>query len=157
MTTTILFFSLGCLTLAFLASWRSSFLPSRERQRQILHPDPRRAVADGRVVDVAPGGHVRQQQVVAAHRHQDLGVRRVEAHARSDRRQQLDTHLGVVAGVALADVVQQAGDAGVFGLALPYQLYLMPPYEMAIAALVLVARRASYPQALLKAYRAGER
>lgn len=52
--------------------------------------------------------------------------------------------------------LQQAG-AGVFGLELPYQLYLMLPYGMAIVALVLVARRAAYPQALMKPYRKGER
>jgi ABC-type uncharacterized transport system permease subunit len=52
--------------------------------------------------------------------------------------------------------LQQSGD-GVFGLALPYQLYLMLPYAMAIVALVLVARRAAYPQALMKPWRKGER
>jgi general nucleoside transport system permease protein len=49
--------------------------------------------------------------------------------------------------------LQQAGGAGV----VPYQVYLMLPYLLSIAALVLVARRASYPQALMKAYRKGER
>ena len=48
--------------------------------------------------------------------------------------------------------LQQAGDA-----ALPYQLYLMLPYVLSIAALILVARKASYPQALMKPYRKGER
>ena len=48
--------------------------------------------------------------------------------------------------------LQQSGDA-----ALPYQLYLMLPYLLSIAALVLVARKASYPQALVKPYRKGER
>jgi simple sugar transport system permease protein len=52
--------------------------------------------------------------------------------------------------------LQQSGD-GVFGLDLPYQVYLMLPYAMAIVALVLVARRARYPQALMKPWRAGER
>lgn len=52
--------------------------------------------------------------------------------------------------------LQQAG-GGVMGLELPYQVYLMLPYAMAIVALVLVARRASYPQALMKPYRKGER
>ncbi len=52
--------------------------------------------------------------------------------------------------------LQQAGH-GVFGLELPYQAYLMLPYAMAIVALVLVARRAAYPQALMKPYRKGER
>ena len=48
--------------------------------------------------------------------------------------------------------LQQAGDA-----VLPYQLYLMLPYLLSILALVLVARKAAYPQALMKPYRKGER
>jgi len=48
--------------------------------------------------------------------------------------------------------LQQAG-----GAALPYQVYLMLPYLLSILALVVVARRASYPQALMKPYRRGER
>jgi ABC-type uncharacterized transport system permease subunit len=48
--------------------------------------------------------------------------------------------------------LQQAG-----GAALPFQLYLMLPYLLSILALVLVARRAAYPQALMKPYRKGER
>ncbi len=48
--------------------------------------------------------------------------------------------------------LQQSG-----GGALPYQVYLMLPYLLSIAALVLVARRASYPQALMKPYRKDER
>jgi simple sugar transport system permease protein len=51
----------------------------------------------------------------------------------------------------------QQAEGGLFGLVLPYQLYLMLPYAMAIVALVLVARRAAYPQALMKPYRKGER
>lgn len=43
------------------------------------------------------------------------------------------------------------------GAALPYQVYLMLPYLLSIAALALVARRAAYPQALMKPYRKGER
>lgn len=52
--------------------------------------------------------------------------------------------------------LQQAG-GGVFGVELPYQVYLMLPYAMAIVALVVMARRAAYPQALMKPYRQGER
>ena len=52
--------------------------------------------------------------------------------------------------------LQQAG-GGVFGLDLPYQVFLMLPYAMAIVALIGVARRARYPQALMKPYRKGER
>ena len=48
--------------------------------------------------------------------------------------------------------LQQAGGAG-----LPYQVYLMLPYLLSIVALVVVARRAAYPQALMKPYRKGER
>jgi len=40
---------------------------------------------------------------------------------------------------------------------LPYQIYLMLPYLLSIIALMLVARRAAYPQALMKPYRKGER
>lgn len=40
---------------------------------------------------------------------------------------------------------------------IPYQLYLMLPYVLSILALVVVARKASYPQALMKPYRKGER
>jgi len=50
---------------------------------------------------------------------------------------------------------QSAG--GLFGIELPYQAYLALPYLMAIVALVVVARRAAYPQALMKPYRKGER
>lgn len=52
--------------------------------------------------------------------------------------------------------LQQAGGE-VLGMALPYQLYLMLPYVLSILALVVMARRAAYPQALMKPYRAGER
>lgn len=48
-------------------------------------------------------------------------------------------------------------DGGLFGLEVPYQIYLMLPYILSIVALVLVARRASYPQALMQPYRRGER
>jgi simple sugar transport system permease protein len=40
---------------------------------------------------------------------------------------------------------------------LPYQVYLMLPYAMALVALVDAARRAAYPQALMQPYRRGER
>ncbi|WP_191061034.1 ABC transporter permease [Geminicoccus harenae] len=39
----------------------------------------------------------------------------------------------------------------------PYQLFLMMPYLLSIAALVLVSRRARVPQALMQPYRPGER
>ncbi len=43
------------------------------------------------------------------------------------------------------------------GNMMPYQLWLMAPYLLSIAALILVARKASYPQALMVPYRRGER
>ncbi|MFZ2649403.1 MAG: ABC transporter permease [Burkholderiaceae bacterium] len=48
--------------------------------------------------------------------------------------------------------LQQSGAA-----TLPYQVYLMLPYALSIVALVLVARKAAYPAALMKPYRKGER
>jgi simple sugar transport system permease protein len=52
--------------------------------------------------------------------------------------------------------LQQSG-SGLFGIAVPYQVYLMLPYILSIVALVVMARRAAYPQALMKPYRKGER
>jgi ABC-type uncharacterized transport system permease subunit len=43
------------------------------------------------------------------------------------------------------------------GSDIPYQLWLMVPYVLSIVALVFMARRAAYPQALMKPYRKGER
>jgi general nucleoside transport system permease protein len=61
---------------------------------------------------------------------------------------------------ALFDALQlrlQQSGAPLLGLTLPYQVYLMLPYLLSIVALVAVARRAAYPQALMKPYRKGER
>jgi general nucleoside transport system permease protein len=52
--------------------------------------------------------------------------------------------------------LQQSG-SGLFGVSVPYQVYLMLPYILSIVALVVMARRATYPQALMKPYRKGER
>jgi simple sugar transport system permease protein len=52
--------------------------------------------------------------------------------------------------------LQQSG-SGLFGVSVPYQVYLMLPYILSIVALVVMARRAAYPQALMKPYRKGER
>lgn len=41
--------------------------------------------------------------------------------------------------------------------AVPYQLFLMVPYVLSIVALIVMARRARVPQALMKPYRRGER
>ncbi len=48
--------------------------------------------------------------------------------------------------------LQQSGTAG-----LPYQMYLMLPYILSIFALIVVARKAAYPQALMKPYIQGDR
>lgn len=40
---------------------------------------------------------------------------------------------------------------------IPYQLFLMLPYVLSIVALILVARRATYPKALMTPYIKGER
>lgn len=39
----------------------------------------------------------------------------------------------------------------------PYQIFLMMPYVLSIVALIVMSRRAGYPQALLTPYRKGER
>jgi general nucleoside transport system permease protein len=52
--------------------------------------------------------------------------------------------------------LQQSGAASEV-LALPYQFYLMLPYILSIVALIVVARKAAYPQALMKPYIKGER
>jgi general nucleoside transport system permease protein len=48
--------------------------------------------------------------------------------------------------------LQQSG-----GAILPYQMYLMLPYVLSTVALILFARKASYPRVLVKPYRKGER
>ena len=63
-----------------------------------------------RVVEVASGGGVGQQQVVAHERDQDLGVLRAETQPRRQVGDDRDARLGVVARPALADVVQQRTD-----------------------------------------------
>jgi simple sugar transport system permease protein len=56
---------------------------------------------------------------------------------------------------AAFDALQVRLQAG--GGILPYQVYLMLPYILSILALILMARRAAYPQALMQPYRKGER
>jgi len=56
---------------------------------------------------------------------------------------------------AAFDALQVRLQAG--GGVLPYQVYLMLPYILSILALILMARRAAYPQALMQPYRKGER
>ena len=43
------------------------------------------------------------------------------------------------------------------GGVVPYQVFLMMPYVLSILALILVARRATYPKALMIPYQKGER
>ena len=50
--------------------------------------------------------------------------------------------------------VRAQQSAGAF---IPYQFFLMLPYVMSILAMIIMARRASYPQALLVPFRRGER
>jgi len=50
--------------------------------------------------------------------------------------------------------VRMQQEAGAF---IPYQFFLMLPYLLSIAAMILVARRAEYPKALLVPYRRGQR
>jgi simple sugar transport system permease protein len=57
---------------------------------------------------------------------------------------------------AFFDAVQLRLQAA-FNGQLPYQLFLMTPYILAIAALAVMARRARVPQALMQPYRRGER
>jgi simple sugar transport system permease protein len=58
---------------------------------------------------------------------------------------------------AFCDALQLRLQQSGAGQVLPYQVYLMLPYALSIVALVLVARKAAYPQALMKPYRKGER
>ncbi|WP_419904569.1 ABC transporter permease [Kiloniella sp.] len=43
------------------------------------------------------------------------------------------------------------------GAVIPYQFFLMMPYILSIVAMVIMARKASYPKALLTPFRRGER
>ena len=45
----------------------------------------------------------------------------------------------------------------VTGGVIPYQIFLMLPYVLSILALIVVARRATYPKALMVPYQKGER
>ncbi|WP_206453887.1 ABC transporter permease [Aurantimonas marina] len=57
---------------------------------------------------------------------------------------------------ALFDAYQLRLQA-IIGNAVPYQLFLMVPYVLSVVALVVMARRARVPQALMQPYRRGER
>ncbi|MCC6863653.1 MAG: ABC transporter permease [Rhodobacteraceae bacterium] len=56
---------------------------------------------------------------------------------------------------ALFDAFQLRLQNSIEGI--PYQLFLMAPYLLSILALILVARRARVPEALMQPYRRGER
>jgi len=56
---------------------------------------------------------------------------------------------------AFFDAFQLRLQTGIEGV--PYQLFLMLPYLLSIAALIIMARRARVPQALMQHYRRGER
>ncbi|NRA21900.1 MAG: ABC transporter permease, partial [Oceanospirillaceae bacterium] len=43
------------------------------------------------------------------------------------------------------------------GALIPYQVFLMLPYILSIVAMIVVARKAKYPKALLQPFRRGER
>lgn len=59
---------------------------------------------------------------------------------------------------AFVDALQvRLQHSGSSPIPIPYQLYLMLPYALSIFALVLMVRKARYPQALMKPYRKGER
>ena len=45
----------------------------------------------------------------------------------------------------------------IFGAFIPYQFFLMLPYIMSILAMIVMARKTKYPQALLVPFRRGER
>lgn len=57
---------------------------------------------------------------------------------------------------AFFDAFQLRLQTALSGL-VPYQLFLMTPYILSIAALAVMARRARVPQALMQPYRRGER
>ena len=64
----------------------------------------------GGIVEIAPGGGVRQQEVLANEVDQDGDVGRSESHARGDAVDHLDADCGVIAREPLADVVQEGAD-----------------------------------------------
>jgi ABC-type uncharacterized transport system permease subunit len=78
------------------------------------------------------------------------GARRVRRRGARARRSRARSCFAAFDALQLR--LQQAS-----GAKLPYQVYLMLPYALSILALVLMARRAAYPQALMKPYRKGER
>ncbi len=79
-------------------------------QRQPVAGGLRHAGDGGGVVEVAPGGGVGQQEMVAHEVDQDRDVVGGEAHPRGDAVDHLDADRGVIAREALADVVQEGAD-----------------------------------------------
>ena len=82
-----------------------------ERMQQVEHLDRagsgRHLFDRGRIGQIASHRDVGQQQVVLDHRDEDLDVGRHQTELRADRANQLHADLGVVAGIPLADVVEE--------------------------------------------------
>ena len=62
------------------------------------------------VVEVSPGGHVGQQQVVFDHGDQQVDIVALVAHSGGNGRQEVDADHRVVTWIPLADVVEQGTD-----------------------------------------------
>ena len=81
---------------------------------QVEHFDGAHGVGNvsdrGRVGEVATHRHVGQQQMLLDHGHQDLDVRRHETELRADGADEFHPHHGVIAGVPLAEVVEQRAE-----------------------------------------------
>ena len=63
-----------------------------------------------RVLDVAAAGYIDQQQVMLTQTLERVDIIDSESHVRRDRVNENYAHFGVIAGIALADVVQQRTD-----------------------------------------------
>ena len=83
--------------------------PSRWRVDAVAG-GPGHAGDGGRVIEVAAGGGVGQQEVVAHEVDEHVDVVGREAHPGGNALDDLHADLGVVAGEALADVVEQRAD-----------------------------------------------
>ena len=71
------------------------------------------------IIEVATGGNVWQQQMVLDHPNQQLDVAGRESHALGNRSHQAKANFGVVAGIALANVVKQGANDEQIGAAHP--------------------------------------
>ena len=86
----------------------------REGVQQVEHFDGADALGDVRerrtVGEIAPHGDVGEQQVVLDHRDQHVGVGEPDAEPVTETADDLHARLGVIALVALADVVEQRAE-----------------------------------------------